>query len=84
MATISPVIQSIGAPTFDNTQDQTRTACTGRRMDRGIVGPQPKRTTRSGRWFPKPSTEANFGRIDPTSTGWFRKVASQEVALDGD
>lgn len=45
------------------------TACTGRRSDRGISGPRPNRTTRSGLWPAIPRKLANCGRKAETSTG---------------
>nr|AIF26362.1 hypothetical protein [uncultured bacterium fosmid pJB190D12_contig II] len=45
------------------------TASTGRRRDRGISGPLPKRMTRSGRRPGMPIDSANCGRNAATSTG---------------
>ena len=64
-----PVIDPIeSAPAYVSTAE-TSAACTGCRMDEGIVGPHTKRTTRSGRWPPRPMADANCGWINPPSTG---------------
>lgn len=55
-------------------KDQTKTASTGRRSDRGISHPFPNRTMRSGLPFDIPRNLANCRRLSGTSTGWFRKA----------
>lgn len=60
---------------------QANTTSTGRLRDRGMVGPRPKRTTRSGRCGPTPSHDPNCGRIVLTSTGWFRNALRMPNAV---
>ncbi len=58
------------SPTITSRADQISTCSIGRRGDRGISGPQPNRTTRSGLRSPRPSQLANCRRSPTTSTGW--------------
>ncbi len=51
--------------------DHASTVSTGRRSDRGISGPRPNRTTRSGRWLFTPRKLANCGRRAATSAEAF-------------
>jgi hypothetical protein len=58
-------------------EPHTSTEATGRRSDRGSVGPRPKRTTRSGRRTVSPSASAKGGRVIAVEQGavpWSRRL----------